>query len=165
MLTPRDKILRTTGTTWKIMAQAEKKEEPKPGDKRKDETPPEDSKRLKPTPPDPAVVRKQAPVEYYLSDENLKYDKFFHDKITENKEGWLEPWLAPVRSDSPQVVVIVVACCRGLAVVVGRPCRFDFDPPVQQDEDHARHQGEAMETTCGVTGVDLVLSISEKAPT
>ena len=31
-------------------------------------------------------------VEYYLSDENLKYDKFFHEKISENKEGWLAPW-------------------------------------------------------------------------
>ena len=75
-----------------------------------------DSKRLKPTPPDPAVVRKQAmtalkclfdvlfrvvpvtrgscchttQVEYYLSDENLKYDKFFHDKISGNADGWLD---------------------------------------------------------------------------
>merc|ERR1712151_1022371 len=47
-----------------------------------------DAKRLKPTPPDPAVVRKQ--VEYYLSDENLRYDKFFHEKITADSEGWLE---------------------------------------------------------------------------
>merc|ERR1719235_1870252 len=47
-----------------------------------------DAKRLKPTPPDPAVVRKQ--VEYYLSDENLRYDKFFHEKITADAEGWLE---------------------------------------------------------------------------
>jgi hypothetical protein len=31
-------------------------------------------------------------VEYYLSDENLKYDKFFHEKIAENIDGWLEPW-------------------------------------------------------------------------
>jgi len=46
-----------------------------------------ESKRLKPTPPDAAAVRKQ--VEYYLSDDNLKYDKFFHDKISEDKEGWL----------------------------------------------------------------------------
>eukprot|EP00931_Biecheleriopsis_adriatica_P040905 TRINITY_DN2342_c0_g1_i1.p1 TRINITY_DN2342_c0_g1~~TRINITY_DN2342_c0_g1_i1.p1 ORF type:complete len:425 (-),score=167.55 TRINITY_DN2342_c0_g1_i1:26-1300(-) len=45
-------------------------------------------KRLKPTPPDAAVVKKQ--VEYYLSDENLKHDKFFHEKITANGEGWLE---------------------------------------------------------------------------
>ena len=63
-----------------------------------------DAKRLKPTPPDPAVVRKQVgcikhailqyrcalEVEYYLSDENLKYDKFFHDKISANAEGWLD---------------------------------------------------------------------------
>ncbi|CAL1171450.1 unnamed protein product [Cladocopium goreaui] len=69
-------------------AQAEKKEEPKVGEKRKDETGTEESKRLKPTPPDSAVVRKQ--VEYYLSDENLKYDKFFHEKIAENKDGWLD---------------------------------------------------------------------------
>jgi hypothetical protein len=47
-----------------------------------------DAKRLKPTPVDPAIARKQ--VEYYLSDDNLKFDKFFHDKITENKDGWLE---------------------------------------------------------------------------
>lgn len=47
-----------------------------------------EAKRLKPTPPDVATVRKQ--VEYYLSDDNLRHDKFFHDKITENGEGWLE---------------------------------------------------------------------------
>lgn len=47
-----------------------------------------EAKRLKPTPPDSAVVRKQ--VEYYLSDENLKYDKFFSDKIAADKEGWLD---------------------------------------------------------------------------
>lgn len=47
-----------------------------------------DAKRLKPTPPDPATIRKQ--VEYYLSDENLRYDKFFAEKIAENKEGWLD---------------------------------------------------------------------------
>jgi len=47
-----------------------------------------EAKRLKPTPPDPAVIRKQ--VEYYLSDENLKYDKFFSEKISGNKDGWLD---------------------------------------------------------------------------
>lgn len=48
-----------------------------------------DAKRLKPTPhPDPAAVRKQ--VEYYMSDENLRFDKFFHEKITEHADGWLE---------------------------------------------------------------------------
>ena len=31
-------------------------------------------------------------MEYYLSDENLKYDKFFHEKISADKEGWLEPF-------------------------------------------------------------------------
>lgn len=30
-------------------------------------------------------------MEYYLSDENLKYDKFFHEKITADKDGWLDP--------------------------------------------------------------------------
>merc|ERR1712085_136795 len=38
--------------------------------------------------PDAKVVRKQ--VEYYLSDENLKHDKFFHEKIATDKEGWLD---------------------------------------------------------------------------
>merc|ERR1712194_253723 len=47
-----------------------------------------EAKRLKPTPADAGTVRKQ--VEYYLSDDNLKHDKFFHDKISANKEGWLE---------------------------------------------------------------------------
>lgn len=45
------------------------------------------SKKLKSTPPDSAAVRKQ--VEYYLSDENLKGDAFFHEKISANGEGWL----------------------------------------------------------------------------
>jgi len=36
---------------------------------------------------DPAAIRKQ--VEYYFSDENLRHDKFFHQKITEDAEGWL----------------------------------------------------------------------------
>merc|ERR1712194_995537 len=39
-------------------------------------------------PVDAKVVRKQ--VEYYLSDENLKHDKFFHEKIATDKEGWLD---------------------------------------------------------------------------
>jgi len=41
------------------------------------------------TAPEAAVVRKQ--IEYYLSDDNLKHDKFFHDKISDkdNAEGWL----------------------------------------------------------------------------
>jgi len=47
-----------------------------------------EAKRLKPTPADAGTVRKQ--VEYYLSDDNLRHDKFFHDKITGDKEGWLE---------------------------------------------------------------------------
>eukprot|EP00811_Abedinium_folium_P032884 NODE_5893_length_1724_cov_8.797746.p1 GENE.NODE_5893_length_1724_cov_8.797746~~NODE_5893_length_1724_cov_8.797746.p1 ORF type:complete len:466 (+),score=160.23 NODE_5893_length_1724_cov_8.797746:26-1399(+) len=46
------------------------------------------AKRLKATPPDPMAVRKQ--IEYYLSDDNLKHDKFFHEKISSNSEGWLE---------------------------------------------------------------------------
>merc|ERR1719171_1180504 len=33
-------------------------------------------------------LRKQ--VEYYLSDENLKFDKFFHEKISADSEGWLD---------------------------------------------------------------------------
>jgi len=58
-------------------------------EKRKEATSSEpEAKRLKPTPPDAAVVKKQ--VEYYLSDENLKYDKFFHEKILGDKEGWLD---------------------------------------------------------------------------
>jgi hypothetical protein len=55
------------------------------------ETPAQDepaAKKLKVSPPEPAVVRKQ--IEYYLSDENLKYDKFFHEKITSDKDGWLD---------------------------------------------------------------------------
>jgi hypothetical protein len=47
-----------------------------------------EAKRLKPTPPDPNAVRKQ--IEYYLSDDNLKYDKFFHEKISGSADGWLE---------------------------------------------------------------------------
>jgi len=43
---------------------------------------------LKATAPAPAVVKKQ--VEYYFSDINLKHDKFFHNKISENPEGWLD---------------------------------------------------------------------------
>jgi hypothetical protein len=34
------------------------------------------------------ALKKQ--VEYYLSDSNLKHDKFFHDKISSNEEGWLD---------------------------------------------------------------------------
>lgn len=48
-----------------------------------------DAKRQKTeTKADAAAIKKQ--VEYYLSDENLRYDKFFHDKISESGEGWLE---------------------------------------------------------------------------
>jgi hypothetical protein len=60
------------------------------GEKRKPEEEAEspDAKRLKATPVDKTVIRKQ--VEYYLSDQNLMYDKFFHEKISENAEGWLD---------------------------------------------------------------------------
>lgn len=47
-----------------------------------------DAKRLKPTPAASDVLRKQ--VEYYMSDQNLMYDKFFHDKIKSDPEGWLD---------------------------------------------------------------------------
>jgi hypothetical protein len=47
-----------------------------------------EAKRLKATPPDSTAVRKQ--IEYYLSDDNLKFDKFFHEKIAADAEGWLE---------------------------------------------------------------------------
>eukprot|EP00933_Yihiella_yeosuensis_P011873 TRINITY_DN1196_c0_g1_i1.p1 TRINITY_DN1196_c0_g1~~TRINITY_DN1196_c0_g1_i1.p1 ORF type:complete len:395 (-),score=128.56 TRINITY_DN1196_c0_g1_i1:73-1257(-) len=67
----------------------QKRKEPEPATPAAASKPAEpDAKRLKPTPPDPAVVRKQ--VEYYLSDENLRYDKFFSEKIAGNSEGWLD---------------------------------------------------------------------------
>merc|ERR1719277_2407068 len=34
------------------------------------------------------VLRRQ--VEYYFSDENLRQDKFFHEKIAADPEGWLD---------------------------------------------------------------------------
>jgi len=46
-----------------------------------------DAKRPK-TSPDLAAVRKQ--IEYYLSDDNLKFDQFFHEKITGTPDGWLD---------------------------------------------------------------------------
>jgi len=49
---------------------------------------PVDAKKFKASAADPAVLKKQ--VEYYLSDENLKSDKFFRDKITADSEGWME---------------------------------------------------------------------------
>jgi len=63
------------------------------GDKRKSEQEVEspDAKRFKAAPVDAsvlAVLRKQ--VEYYLSDQNLEYDKFFHEKIGADPEGWLD---------------------------------------------------------------------------
>merc|ERR1719238_565703 len=38
--------------------------------------------------PDMAAIKKQ--IEYYFSDQNLKGDKFFHEKISADPEGWLE---------------------------------------------------------------------------
>jgi len=35
-----------------------------------------------------AKIREQ--VEFYLSDKNLKGDKFFHNKISADKEGWID---------------------------------------------------------------------------
>ena len=32
-------------------------------------------------------IKKQ--IEYYLSDDNLQHDEFFHNKISENKEAML----------------------------------------------------------------------------
>merc|ERR1719326_262782 len=37
---------------------------------------------------DLAAIKKQ--IEYYFSDQNLKGDKFFHEKISADPEGWLE---------------------------------------------------------------------------
>jgi hypothetical protein len=37
--------------------------------------------------PDLAVIKKQ--IEYYFSDQNLKGDKFFHEKISADPDGWL----------------------------------------------------------------------------
>jgi len=68
---------------------AEESPAAEPAEKRKEATSSEpEAKRLKPTPPDLAAVKKQ--VEYYFSDENLKFDKFFHEKIAADKEGWLD---------------------------------------------------------------------------
>lgn len=47
-----------------------------------------DAKRLKPFEAPPEVLRKQ--VEYYISDQNLKNDKFFYEKIGADAEGWLD---------------------------------------------------------------------------
>jgi hypothetical protein len=38
--------------------------------------------------PDLAAIKKQ--IEYYFSDQNLKGDKFFHEKISADPDGWLE---------------------------------------------------------------------------
>jgi len=61
-------------------------------DAKRQKTPAQDAEAkaspLKPSAADPKVVRKQ--VEYYLSDENLKHDKFFHEKISGDPEGWLD---------------------------------------------------------------------------
>mmetsp|Transcript_13772 Transcript_13772/g.34952 ORF Transcript_13772/g.34952 Transcript_13772/m.34952 type:complete len:447 (-) Transcript_13772:81-1421(-) len=40
------------------------------------------------SPPDIQYIKEQ--VEYYLSDKNLAFDKFFHDKISANDQGWLD---------------------------------------------------------------------------
>jgi len=47
-----------------------------------------DAKKPKLNPPAAATVRKQ--VEYYLSDDNLRTDKFFSEKIRSTEEGWLD---------------------------------------------------------------------------
>jgi hypothetical protein len=46
-----------------------------------------EAKKARPSEIDLVALRKQ--VEYYLSDANLKHDKFFHTKISSNEEGWL----------------------------------------------------------------------------
>merc|ERR1719399_210554 len=68
------------------MSDAAKRKAPEPAATPAAEEPA--SKRLKATAPDPAAIRKQ--VEYSLSDDNLRHDKFFHDKISANGEGWLD---------------------------------------------------------------------------
>jgi hypothetical protein len=67
--------------------EAKTEEAPKIAVVAKDPDEPE-AKRLKTASPDAALVRKQ--VEYYLSDENLKFDAFFHEKISADPGGWLE---------------------------------------------------------------------------
>lgn len=68
--------------------EAQKRKEPEQAEKPEEvaatEEPP--AKKAKKT-VDPAEVQKQ--IEYYFSDKNLTYDAFFHQKISEDKEGWL----------------------------------------------------------------------------
>ncbi|CAE7393948.1 La [Symbiodinium sp. CCMP2456] len=85
---PAEKPEEKTEEKTEAKPEEQAKSEAAPAEKRKEGGAEPHAKRLKPTPPDPAVVRKQ--VEYYLSDENLKYDKFFHDKISANADGWLD---------------------------------------------------------------------------
>merc|ERR1719399_733670 len=68
------------------MSDAPKRKAPEPAATPAAEEPA--SKRLKATAPDPAAIRKQ--VEYSLSDDNLRHDKFFHDKISADEGGWLD---------------------------------------------------------------------------
>mmetsp|Transcript_18907 Transcript_18907/g.33603 ORF Transcript_18907/g.33603 Transcript_18907/m.33603 type:complete len:443 (-) Transcript_18907:144-1472(-) len=79
----------TTTATAAAASEEQKRKEPETPTLKATKPAEPEAKRLKANPPDPAVVRKQ--VEYYLSDENLKYDKFFHEKISSDKEGgWLD---------------------------------------------------------------------------
>eukprot|EP00928_Gymnodinium_smaydae_P046674 TRINITY_DN310_c0_g1_i9.p1 TRINITY_DN310_c0_g1~~TRINITY_DN310_c0_g1_i9.p1 ORF type:complete len:402 (+),score=130.79 TRINITY_DN310_c0_g1_i9:71-1276(+) len=67
---------------------AETKAEEKPAEAPAEAKPVPEAKRLKLSTPDPKALKKQ--VEYYLSDDNLKHDKFFHEKISADPEGWLD---------------------------------------------------------------------------
>eukprot|EP00442_Polarella_glacialis_P018876 CAMPEP_0115121012 /NCGR_PEP_ID=MMETSP0227-20121206/46015_1 /TAXON_ID=89957 /ORGANISM="Polarella glacialis, Strain CCMP 1383" /LENGTH=449 /DNA_ID=CAMNT_0002522755 /DNA_START=86 /DNA_END=1435 /DNA_ORIENTATION=+ len=78
----------TTTATAAAASEEQKRKEPETPTLKATKPAEPEAKRLKANPPDPAVVRKQ--VEYYLSDENLKYDKFFSEKIASDKEGWLD---------------------------------------------------------------------------
>merc|ERR1719471_2690681 len=85
-----------------------------------------EAKRLRPTPPEPKTVRKQ--VEYYLSDENLRYDRFFHEKIAGSADGWLD-------------MSLVLSCNKMKAI---RAERKDVIEALQESKIEVRDDGNAV---------------------
>merc|ERR1719471_1067524 len=85
-----------------------------------------EAKRLRPTPPEPKTVRKQ--VEYYLSDENLRYDRFFHEKIAGSANGWLD-------------MSLVLSCNKMKAI---RAERKDVIEALQESKIEVRDDGNAV---------------------
>jgi len=160
------------------MTDADKRKEPTPDTQAAAPAKAEpEAKRLKAAAgaPDPAVIRKQ--VEYYLSDENLRTDKFFSEKIAGDAEGWLEMSLIlscnkmkAMRANKENVVAALAGSKLELkdgGVFVRRPAntslpKLEAKPQQFKKNNHHAHDGGVVAMFRNIPAEQSWVQIKEK---